>query len=218
MCRQKVDLYGGRAEIHARIDEVYRMVCSLVCSGKIKYGRRELEDVVQEGVLGVLSRAHRYDPGKSSLSTFVYMAATQWLWQQITQLGNADCRRINDQLLSLNLPIVHGRVAGHGDRNTTELIDLIPSDEDMENSVLHDMEMAELHRMIDEIKDDRARYVTRARFVDGRTLDEIGADVGISRERVRQIAMKEIRRISLRARRLRRGLEGGEADGSGCAE
>ena len=57
----------------------------------------------------------------------------------------------------------------------------------------------ELKKLIDQLKDPREIYVLRLRFgfIDGepKTLEEIGAKFGVTRERIRQLETKSLRKL-----------------------
>ena len=93
---------------------------------------------------------------------------------------------------SLNNPV--------GDDGETELGDMVTGDERL--SVEDAVVQSDIYNRLDEIVgtlSEREQYVIKRRFgLDGnevQTLDEIGKQLGVTRERVRQIEAKAIRKL-----------------------
>lgn len=51
-----------------------------------------------------------------------------------------------------------------------------------------------------QVLSERDAYVIRQRFFEGRTLDDIGIEIGVTRERIRQIESKSLEKMGVRAR------------------
>lgn len=186
----------------SRIDEVQALVARMV-RDRIKYrqGRYELDDLVQEGVLGVLTYADHYDPDKGTLGTFVYTCAYRWLIQRVFVLGSYACRRINNETVSLNKHVGHRRVFGHGDDSEVELLDLIPSDCDVEHDAMVQAEADRAFEVAQEVLKDKPLYVLRRLYSDDEpTYRQVGEELGCSHQRVEQLKTIALRGVKVALR------------------
>mgnify|MGYP004560806125 FL=1 len=84
----------------------------------------------------------------------------------------------------------------------SSLVEFIPSDANLEDVVIHEVEQKNLREKIDELLtglNDQEQKVLRMRFGldddDPKTLEEIGKVFGVTRERIRQIEAKAIRKL-----------------------
>ena len=84
----------------------------------------------------------------------------------------------------------------------TSLVEFIPSDANLDDVVIHEVEQKNLREKIDELLtglNDQEQKVLRMRFGldddDPKTLEEIGKVFGVTRERIRQIEAKAIRKL-----------------------
>ena len=82
------------------------------------------------------------------------------------------------------------------------LVEFIPSDANLDDVVIHEVEQKNLREKIDELLtglNDQEQKVLRMRFGldddDPKTLEEIGKVFGVTRERIRQIEAKAIRKL-----------------------
>ena len=84
----------------------------------------------------------------------------------------------------------------------SSLVEFIPSDANLDDVVIHEVEQKNLREKIDELLtglNDQEQKVLRMRFGldddDPKTLEEIGIVFGVTRERIRQIEAKAIRKL-----------------------
>ena len=84
----------------------------------------------------------------------------------------------------------------------SSLVEFIPSDANLDDVVIHEVEQKNLREKIDEVLtglNDQEQKVLRMRFGldddDPKTLEEIGKVFGVTRERIRQIEAKAIRKL-----------------------
>ena len=84
----------------------------------------------------------------------------------------------------------------------SSLVEFIPSDANLDDVVIHEVEQKNLREKIDELLmglNDQEQKVLRMRFGldddDPKTLDELGKVFGVTRERIRQIEAKAIRKL-----------------------
>lgn len=72
---------------------------------------------------------------------------------------------------------------------------IIPSDAPGPDEILEERELGEVADRLLACLDERSARVLRLRYMEGKTLDEIGAELSISRERVRQVVRTAISKI-----------------------
>lgn len=84
----------------------------------------------------------------------------------------------------------------------SSLVEFIPSDANLDDVVIHEVEQKNLREKIDELLtglNEQEQRVLRMRFGldddDPKTLEEIGKVFGVTRERIRQIEAKAIRKL-----------------------
>ena len=84
----------------------------------------------------------------------------------------------------------------------SSLVEFIPSDANLDDVVIHEVEQKNLREKIDELLtglNDQEQKVLRMRFGldddDPKTLEEIGKVFGVTRERIRQIEAKALRKL-----------------------
>ena len=212
-----------------------------------------LDDLIQEGNLGLIEAAERFQP---TLSNRYMSYATWWIYQKINRAIADQARTIRipvhmTETISKLLKIGHRLAQEYGREPTAEEIgeemglppdkvrDIIKVSQlpvsleskisDEEDNYLSDYiedlntvpQVDEVYRqLLKEQIDDvlstlspRERQVIRLRFglKDGRslTLEEIGAKFNVTRERIRQIEAKALRRLRhpSRSRKLKEYLE-----------
>ena len=98
----------------------------------------------------------------------------------------------------------------------SSLVEFIPSDANLDDVVIHEVEQKNLREKIDELLtglNDQEQKVLRMRFGldddDPKTLEEIGKVFGVTRERIRQIEAKALRKLRhpSRSKKLRDYLD-----------
>ena len=164
-----------------------------------------LEDLEQEGYFAVAKAAKLYDPNAGAkFSTFLYYPVKN-AFESAVGLNSERLRR--EPLCrcdSLDVPL-YAEDNGSDTRGDT-----VP-DEAAEQAFTDADEClytAQLHSALDDalaLLDERQAVVLRGRFYEGRTLESLAVQLGISRERVRQTESKALR--SMRFPRIQRKLE-----------
>ena len=95
-------------------------------------------------------------------------------------------------IVSIDMPVA-------GEDNESTLKEFIPSKEDLPNDIVEKIALREeITKALAELTDkEREIILRRFGFIDGKiyTLEEIGNMMGITRERVRQIEMKSLRKL-----------------------
>ena len=233
----------GDVEARARLIEAnMRLVINI--ARRYKSSLVPLEDLVQEGAIGLVTACQRFDP---SLGYRFSTYATHWIKQAISraidtkarairipshvsdglrklercrlelvrELGhepslhelarraNMTLRRVTAYLSIIQDPVSLDTLVGSEDKTALASLISDPAACDPEDTVLD----AELQREIAEILsglNERERAVMMRRFGfdgdDSHVLRDIGAEFGISRERVRQIEAAALRRVRAAAR------------------
>jgi RNA polymerase sigma factor (sigma-70 family) len=145
------------------------------------------DDLLQVAWIGVLRaiRTHRPDAGANILTWVVNNA--RFSVQRALSYANARMRRI--YRVSRSIDAASNPLDGEGGT----LLDTIAAREPKPDEVTPFVVRALAH--LREHGHHREAEILEARLLDGRTLQEIGDQLGVSRERVRQIEAKAIKRF-----------------------
>ena len=164
-----------------------------------------IEDLEQEGYFAVAKAAKLYDPSAGTkFSTFLFYPVKNAF---ACAVGLRTERQRQEPLCrcdSLDVPL-YAEDNGSATRGDT-----VPDDaaEQAFTDADECLYTAQLHSALDDalaLLDERQAVVLRGRFYEGRTLESLAVQLGISRERVRQTESKAIR--AMRFPRIQRKLE-----------
>ena len=177
---------------------------------EMPHGSVELEDLVQEGCIGLMTAAERYEPGRGyRFSTYAYY----WIMQRMQ-------RALEENTNLIRWPGYRVRELVRANRRgETEHLSLgeravvpLESDEGIMEDPWHGSTDTLNHAMLKEKIDAvlrtltyRQREIIKLRFGLGNgftyTLDEVGRIFNLSKERVRQIEAKAVRKLKHPVRR-----------------
>ena len=164
-----------------------------------------LEDLEQEGYFAVAKAAKLYDPSAGTkFATFLFYPVKTAFSSAV---GLRTERQRQEPLCrcdSLDAPL------DAEDNGSATRGDTVPdaAAEQAFNDADECLYTAQLHSALDDalaLLDERQAVVLRGRFYEGRTLESLAVQLGISRERVRQTESKAIR--AMRFPRIQRKLE-----------
>ena len=131
---------------------------------------RDLEDLTQDVMVRIIARRDDYDPERGKLSAFVWWQATG---------------------------VVRGRISrDETERRERRTLTWAPEPDALEE-VIREIDGDRLMRLLSDYaqhRSDRELWVLLRR-ADGATYEEIGAEMGVTRERVRQMDARLMRQI-----------------------
>lgn len=167
----------------------------------------DLDDLVQVGRMGMLRAAESWDPARGAWSTF----ATIWM-------RHAMRRYAEDHSRTVRIPVHHQHAAyraaragaplppemarAHsldnyvGDEDGRTFGELLPANDTVDpiEKIGTEQEHDALRAALDELP-ERHRHVVVERFWRGRTLADVGRDLGLSREGARLIEVAALERL-----------------------
>jgi RNA polymerase sigma factor (sigma-70 family) len=194
---------------------VVSMATGLQASWKFGIDCHDKEDLIQEGLIGLSEAISRFDLARDvRLSTYAYpwvrKAMIRWLYQHSrtvrvpSYLQYRGAERHGDMLRRAGHALApHLSIHDVHPDSGLGFDDSIPAREDGEPPEDMGEKVRSVRAAIDARLDDRQREVLTRRVYSRHTLAMIGADLGLTRERVRQIERTSIDR-------LRRALLGRE--------
>jgi RNA polymerase primary sigma factor len=126
--------------------------------------------------------------------------------EEIAKRLNASVKKVKNALSIVRLPISLDMPLGEGGEEDFTLLDVLSKKgtEDIERELIEETIHEELESMLD-VLDEREKEIIKMRYglngEEPRTLEEVGEKLGISRERVRQLeqrALKKLKAVALK--------------------
>ena len=166
-----------------QIAQDYQQVCKLDRAA-------DIDDLMQAGTLGVWAAARSFDPdgGKS------WAGYAKWFIKREMRalLGIATTRRRAD----LGAESIYSPVfASDPDSPTIEETIEDKSLPDIDAGALAEDERRQVHEAVDRLKDEKQRDAIIAQYFAGKTQAEIGAEMGVSAQRVSRIIRDGFRKL-----------------------
>lgn len=152
------------------------------------------EDLIQDGLTKIYAVAEAYDPDKSGFSTWAFEVLRNYYYLRVCTIPFRQAHTPPDRKFPLRLD----EELSNPDHEPTRtlLMDVIADPNvNIEEDYLQKEEYETASRLVNELLTPRERYVLRE-TLKGRTMEEIGADIDRSRERVRQLKNSALRRTS----------------------
>ncbi len=174
----------------------------------------EFDDLVQEGMQGVIHAAKKYDPARGAFSTY----ASPWIRHYVQRAVHMHVRTVRvpapvakaahakGDPISLTCASLDAKVKINGHeadgQSVNTLADRLGFTMDPEGPKnIEDSEQRELIAHLLSTLTEREQTVLRLRFFEDLTLFETGRRIGLTKERTRQIQAEALRRIEGRMRR-----------------
>ncbi len=194
------EVYFARRSLKGCEASRKRMIVSnlrLVVKIARRYNNRGLAllDLIEEGNLGLIRAVEKFDPERGfRFSTY----ATWWIRQTIERAIMNQTRTIrlpihvNERITSVDTPI--------GGENDKALLDIIADEKEFspEESLQDSDIKSNIVTWLEELN-PKQREVLARRFglmgYEPSTLEDVGAEIGLTRERVRQIQVEALRRL-----------------------
>jgi len=126
--------------------------------------------------------------------------------EEIAKRLNTSVKKVKNALSIVRLPISLDMPLGEGGEEDFTLLDVLSKKgtEDIEKELIEETIHEELESMLD-VLDEREKEIIKMRYglngEESRTLEEVGEKLGISRERVRQLeqrALKKLKAVALK--------------------
>ena len=204
---------GDTKSLVRLVEANLRFVVSMA-KGYTRQGLR-LEDLVSEGNLGLMKAASKFKPSAGKrfaafAAPFIRQSIEAAIGQQaslyrIPEAEQTAAERKRSHAVSIDAPIPAGS------QNNFSLLNILEnSDAPQADRYLEQDNMAQELQRAAAVLNEREQQVVSAFYGIGRerrTLAEIGEEMGLKRERVRQIRNKAVRKLRRHARRQLKELQ-----------
>lgn len=158
----------------------------------LKYGNT-YEDLFAVGMEGLAKAISVWDPAISKLTTFCFRPVTHAIWHWLRMERRRGFTATGDSCKEKQAPpnVVYGHDRP-GDSDSKEVFDFLAEPE-RETSLQWTEE--QWQKVLAVLPDGRFRRVIIGRYRENKTLAEVADELGVSRERIRQMEMNALARI-----------------------
>lgn len=175
----------GRREAERRIDEVRAIVAKMIRTEVKPSAHHELDDLIQDGMVGVFTHIDKWNPEISKFSNYVWLTARSYIFGHVLARDQYACHKINLMTLSLDAPYAKSNIPYSRD---LMLYEIIPSDYDLEEAAGNSVDAQRALNLLGDVKDKRIQEIVRQRYTgEERTQREIARELGITHQRVCQL-------------------------------
>jgi len=165
------------------IDKYDKLIRSLLSrySRLYKITPDKKEDILQESYVKFLTQLSEYDPSKGKLSTYVYNTIDGLISNSVTRKTKIDQ---NTQ----NMSVTEDDETG---------LDPSKMEQNREPTPEHNEMLTDLKTMLDSLPDNQKDIINQY-FYSGKTLEQIGDEKNLSKERIRQVVEQSLETLRTR--------------------
>ena len=188
----------GREYVYAHADEVFKLAGACVhreimprlmlMPSYIRHDpSTDADDLISGAVCSILKNADYFDESRGSLGTFVFYCTRQYFKTRVLRSLQTEQRTPpKGSVASIDKPL----------QNFNETLgDYIPSEYDLEADYCKDERTKRIVKIIDEMTNERDRYVIKRILLGGVSQSKVGEELGIKGEACRQRKERALRMI-----------------------
>lgn len=166
------------------IEDNHNLIYDYIIKHKLEFS--EYYDLL---AIALCKAAVHYNFISSTFSTFAFACFKNACLAEHT-IQSRQLKKSNGEIMSLNY-----EYSSYDDGSSCCLQDCLMDDFNMEESICNKIDFENVLNVINKILTEQERYIVYSLFIDKKTLQAIGDEFGITKERVRQIKIKAIEKI-----------------------
>ena len=155
-----MDASVGRREAERRIDEVQAIVAKMIRTEVNIPAHHELDDLIQDGMVGVFTHIDKWDPEISKFSNYVWLIARSYVFGHVLARDQYACHKINLMTLSLDAQRALELLGGMKDKRIQEIIRRRYTGSEKNQREIA-KEMGITHQRVSQLERDGLRYLRR---------------------------------------------------------